>query len=184
MVDICSQHNFSSINVSEFLWRHFKHWCWCQITREYIDPEQWCISTVRNCSALLADTMVTTDSFLSVLCNQPDNKELYIYDMDGPSKHNEVLRRHRVWVDGDVQLSCVDSITSTLLQHPLWLDQVSAAQDVVRQFIPRLIHFLLNCSPNLKCNLSFPCESDCFALLYLKRWGYIFMLSFFAPWLT
>lgn len=45
----------------------------------------------------------------------------------------------------------------------LWLDQVSAAQDVVRQFILRLIHFLLNCSPNLRCNLSCPCESYCFA---------------------
>lgn len=51
----------------------------------------------------------------------------------------------------------------------LWLDQVSAAQDVVRQFILRLIHFLLNCSPNLRCNLSCPCESYCFASLEKMR---------------
>lgn len=50
-----------------------------------------------------------------------------------------------------------------------WLDQVSAAQDVVRQFILRLIHFLLNCSPNLRCNLSCPCESFCFASLEKMR---------------
>ncbi len=51
----------------------------------------------------------------------------------------------------------------------LWLDQVSAAQDVVRRFILRLIHFLLNCSPNLRCNLSCPCESYCLASLEKMR---------------
>lgn len=118
-------------------------------------------------SAFACNTMVTTDWVLGVLWNQSGIKKWHIYEMTWSEldvfscSHRERIRR------------CAAVLRWQYYRHitavSLWLDQVSAAQDVVRQFILRLIHFLLNCSPNLRCNLSCPCESYCFASLEKMR---------------
>lgn len=119
---------------------------------------------------LFADTMVTTDSILSVLWNQSGNKKgTFVKWTDLSSME---LRLFSQWLCECIW-RCAAVLRWQYYRHITaashWLDQVSAAQDVVRQFILRLIHFLLNCSPNLRCNLSCPCESFCFASLEKMR---------------
>lgn len=122
---------------------------------------------------LVANTIVITDEILSVLWNRSGIIKWHVLWNDliwAQCSCNSVVLTEwwceRIW-------RCAAVLHWQYYRHitaaSLWLDQVSAAQDVVRRFILRLIHFLLNCSSNLRCNLSCPCESYCFASLEKMR---------------